>query len=380
MYWGTPLTSLTSEAAPYDTISRHTAPDPMATLPPASEPSLRERFQGCLLAGAIGDALGGAPVEFMSWREIERRFGPNGIRTFASAYGGEGMITDDSQMTLFTAEGLIRAQHRMADRGLANVDAVIHRAYLRWLYTQIGDRRRGPLGFRGRGGHLGLAGGAELPPRSAGTGANLHGRTPQRENWNPRHAPERLQGLRRGYAGRARSAWLPQTLSTSAAGLLRSRMGIRPVGLPQGPSPRSSRTWSTASPFAPLWTPLLVAAERLQAAGRSSSLSMSPWRWWTRARRLPLSGSNSSAEAGWPRKRWRSPSTPRSVPRAPPRPWPTQSTMEVTATARGASRATSWVQHWAWIGWSAELLGELEGRSVDRAACGQPLRHIHPKA
>ena len=144
MYGGTPLTSLTSEAAPYDTISRHTAPDPMATLPPASEPSLRERFQGCLLAGAIGDALGGAPVEFMSWREIERRFGPNGIRTFASAYGGEGMITDDSQMTLFTAEGLIRAQHRMADRGLANVDAVIHRAYLRWLYTQIGDRRRVP--------------------------------------------------------------------------------------------------------------------------------------------------------------------------------------------------------------------------------------------
>ena len=115
----------------------------MATLPPASEPSLRERFQGCLLAGAIGDALG-APVEFMSWREIERRFGPNGIRTFASAYGGEGMITDDSQMTLFTAEGLIRAQHRMADRGLANVDAVIHRAYLRWLYTQIGDRREVP--------------------------------------------------------------------------------------------------------------------------------------------------------------------------------------------------------------------------------------------
>jgi ADP-ribosylglycohydrolase len=52
----------------------------MATLPPASEPSLRERFQGCLLAGAIGDALG-APVDFMSWREIESRFGPNEIRT-----------------------------------------------------------------------------------------------------------------------------------------------------------------------------------------------------------------------------------------------------------------------------------------------------------
>ena len=89
------------------------------------------------------DALGG-PVEFMSWREIERRFGPSGIRTFASAYGGKGMITDDTQMTLFTTEGLIRAKHRMADRGLANLGAVLHRAYLRWLFTQVRDPRDVP--------------------------------------------------------------------------------------------------------------------------------------------------------------------------------------------------------------------------------------------
>jgi ADP-ribosylglycohydrolase len=98
---------------------------------------------GCLLGGAIGDALG-APVEFMSWREIERRFGPNGIRTFASAYGGKGMITDDTQMTLFTAEGLIRSEHRLSDRGLANVDGVVHRAYLRWLSTQVRGSRDVP--------------------------------------------------------------------------------------------------------------------------------------------------------------------------------------------------------------------------------------------
>lgn len=125
------------------TISRHTAPDPMATLPPAFKLNLRERFVGCLLGGAIGDALG-APVEFTSWREIERRYGPSGIRTFASAYGGKGRITDDTQMTLFTAEGLIRAEHRLADRGLANVDAVVHRAYLRWLSTQVRDSRDVP--------------------------------------------------------------------------------------------------------------------------------------------------------------------------------------------------------------------------------------------
>ena len=115
----------------------------MTNSPSTPEPSLRERFVGCLLGGAIGDALG-APVEFLSWREIERGFGPNGIRTFASAYGGTGRITDDTQMTLFTAEGLIRAEHRVADRGLVSVDAVLHRAYLRWLYTQVRDSRDVP--------------------------------------------------------------------------------------------------------------------------------------------------------------------------------------------------------------------------------------------
>jgi ADP-ribosylglycohydrolase len=93
---------------------------------------------GCLLGGAVGDALG-APIEFLSWPLIERRFGPRGIREFAPAFGGIGRITDDTQMTLFTAEGLIRGEHRFVDRGLVNVDAVLHRAYLRWLLTQVGD-------------------------------------------------------------------------------------------------------------------------------------------------------------------------------------------------------------------------------------------------
>ena len=54
----------------------------------------------------MGDALG-APVEFLSMPEIILRFGPRGILSFASAYGLVGAITDDTQMTLFTAEGLL---------------------------------------------------------------------------------------------------------------------------------------------------------------------------------------------------------------------------------------------------------------------------------
>jgi ADP-ribosylglycohydrolase len=94
-----------------------------------------DRIKGCLLAGAVGDALG-APVEFMSRAEISSRFGLNGICDYVSAYGRLGAITDDTQMTLFTADGLIRSL--IAGKGgrlVAPVENLCH-AYLRWLRTQ----------------------------------------------------------------------------------------------------------------------------------------------------------------------------------------------------------------------------------------------------
>ena len=54
----------------------------------------------------------GAPVEFMSLAEIKKTFGPEGIQNYVTAYGRLGAITDDTQMTLFTAEGLLRAYVR----------------------------------------------------------------------------------------------------------------------------------------------------------------------------------------------------------------------------------------------------------------------------
>ncbi len=97
-----------------------------------------ERFLGCLLGGAVGDALG-APVEFMRRSEILRRFGPEGITQYAPAYGGIGTITDDTQMALFTAEGLIRGWVRGCFRGITSYTGVTAHAYLRWLQTQ-GER------------------------------------------------------------------------------------------------------------------------------------------------------------------------------------------------------------------------------------------------
>ena len=96
----------------------------------------RDRFVGCLLGGAVGDALG-APVEFMSRAAILRQFGPKGITDYAPGYGGLGKITDDTQMTLFTAEGLLRAWVRERTRGIPPTYAeVTAHAYQRWLATQ----------------------------------------------------------------------------------------------------------------------------------------------------------------------------------------------------------------------------------------------------
>lgn len=95
----------------------------------------RERYQGCLLGGAVGDALG-APVEFMCRSEILQTFGPKGIADLVPAYGKLGAITDDTQMTLFTAEGALRAYVRATLRGICSPPSVIHHAYLRWLFTQ----------------------------------------------------------------------------------------------------------------------------------------------------------------------------------------------------------------------------------------------------
>jgi ADP-ribosyl-[dinitrogen reductase] hydrolase len=96
---------------------------------------LRARARGCLLGGAVGDALG-APVEFMSRAEIVARFGPGGIRDYVPAYGRVGAITDDTQMTLFSAEGLMRAYLRAVGKGICHAPGVFGYAYLRWLHTQ----------------------------------------------------------------------------------------------------------------------------------------------------------------------------------------------------------------------------------------------------
>ncbi|MBJ6799725.1 ADP-ribosylglycohydrolase family protein [Geomonas propionica] len=93
-------------------------------------------YLGCLLGGAAGDALGAA-VEFSSFAEIRQKYGATGIQCYDTAYGRTGAITDDTQMTLFTAEGLLRACCRANEKGIGpSFPSMVHQAYRRWLKTQ----------------------------------------------------------------------------------------------------------------------------------------------------------------------------------------------------------------------------------------------------
>ena len=58
------------------------------------------------MGGAAGDALG-YEVEFMCRQAILSRYGENGITKFELDADGKALISDDTQMTLFTANGLL---------------------------------------------------------------------------------------------------------------------------------------------------------------------------------------------------------------------------------------------------------------------------------
>ena len=95
----------------------------------------RDRFRGCLIGGAIGDALG-YTVEFLSASEIRERFGESGITEY-ELVDGVAQISDDTQMTLFTANGLLLGTTRGKTRGImGSYWNYVGCCYKDWLRTQ----------------------------------------------------------------------------------------------------------------------------------------------------------------------------------------------------------------------------------------------------
>lgn len=94
-----------------------------------------DKYRGCLIGGAAGDALGYA-VEFLTDEQIFKKYGENGITEY-SLIDGVAQISDDTQMTLFTANGLLVGTTRGMMRGIMGTySSYISFAYKDWLLTQ----------------------------------------------------------------------------------------------------------------------------------------------------------------------------------------------------------------------------------------------------
>ncbi len=94
------------------------------------------KFKGCLIGGAVGDALGYA-VEFMPASSIFQKYGISGITEY-ELHNGIAEISDDTQMTLFTATGLLVGTTEGMIRGIMGdyAECSIAAGYRDWYRTQ----------------------------------------------------------------------------------------------------------------------------------------------------------------------------------------------------------------------------------------------------
>ena len=102
-----------------------------------------DAIRGSLIAGAAGDALG-YTVEFSSLASIKSKFGAGGISRFVLDANGKALVSDDTQMTLFSANGMLMGVTRGYMRGIGgSPEAYVDYAYLDWYFTQTGVDREG---------------------------------------------------------------------------------------------------------------------------------------------------------------------------------------------------------------------------------------------
>lgn len=95
-----------------------------------------DRYRGCLVGGAAGDALGYA-VEFCDESGIFSRYGERGITEYELDAESVARFSDDTQMTLFTANGLLLGTTRGMTRGIMGPYAsYVGYCYGDWYRTQ----------------------------------------------------------------------------------------------------------------------------------------------------------------------------------------------------------------------------------------------------
>ena len=96
-----------------------------------------DQIRGCMFGGAVGDALG-YPVEFQSASQIAQHYPSGRIEAYDLDFEtGTALISDDTQMSLFTANGLLVQDTRLRMRGIGGEPRYcVMRAYEDWYDTQ----------------------------------------------------------------------------------------------------------------------------------------------------------------------------------------------------------------------------------------------------
>lgn len=130
------------EAATRCRAPRLAAAPPVGGPRPAAPPDLAGRILGGLLGGALGDAFG-YPVEFRSWAQIRAKFGEAGLVEPSERLA----VSDDTQMTLFTADGLLSGRSPGVPIAPGATLAQIRQAYLAWFRTQREEWATGATGL-----------------------------------------------------------------------------------------------------------------------------------------------------------------------------------------------------------------------------------------
>lgn len=96
---------------------------------------MQDKCRGSLVGGAVGDALG-YEVEFLSLKSILKKYGDSGITRYTHRKNEEALFSDDTQMSLFTLEGLMNGIVATEAGSVEEILPSIKEAYLNWYKTQ----------------------------------------------------------------------------------------------------------------------------------------------------------------------------------------------------------------------------------------------------
>ncbi|MDR3364575.1 MAG: ADP-ribosylglycohydrolase family protein [Clostridiales Family XIII bacterium] len=91
----------------------------------------KDHFRGCLLGGATGDAKG-----------------------YDAREGGRDLISDNTQLSIFTVDGIVWADERAKRKGVYAYVPGLFYSYQKWYYTQTGGLADKDYGFILNGGEV----------------------------------------------------------------------------------------------------------------------------------------------------------------------------------------------------------------------------------